>query len=46
MLKKLKDTPLLLAFRWSLMLAAIFWTLVYKLSETGVKVPDFVYVNF
>jgi len=28
------------------MAAMIFWTVVYKLSETGVKVPDFVYVNF
>lgn len=32
--------------KWTLMLAAIFWTVVYKLSESGVKVPDFVYVNF
>jgi hypothetical protein len=33
-------------FQWALMTAAIFWTIVYKLSESGVKVPDFVYVNF
>ena len=35
-----------MVFQWALMLAAIFWTIVYKLSESGVKVPDFVYVNF
>lgn len=33
-------------FKWSVMSAGIFWTLVYKFSEGGVKVPDFVYVNF
>ena len=30
----------------SLMLAALFWVLVYRLSESVAKVPDFVYVNF
>jgi hypothetical protein len=34
------------AVKWCVMTAAIFWTVVYKLSESGVKVPDFVYVNF
>lgn len=33
-------------FKWSLMLTAVFWTLVFKLSELGIKVPDFVYANF
>jgi hypothetical protein len=33
-------------FKWSVMSGVIFWTLVYKLSERGLKVPDFVYVNF
>lgn len=33
-------------FRWSLMSGAVFWAVVYKLSESGIKVPDFVYVNF
>ena len=33
-------------FKWSLMSAILLWTLVYKLSEHGIKVPDFVYVNF
>lgn len=46
MSSKVKDSHLLMVFRWSLMLAALCWTFVYKLSESGVKVPDFVYVNF
>ncbi len=33
-------------FKWSLMSGALFWSLVYKLSASGLKVPDFVYVNF
>jgi len=33
-------------FKWSLMTGIILWTVVYKLSERGLKVPDFVYVNF
>jgi hypothetical protein len=33
-------------FRWSLMSGAVFWSVVYKLSSIGIKVPDFVYVNF
>ena len=43
---KFKDSSLLLTLRLSLMLGAIFWVIVYKLSEAGLKVPDFVYVNF
>lgn len=35
-----------LAFKWSLMSGTLFWTLVFKLSERGLQVPDFVYVNF
>ncbi len=33
-------------FWWSVMVAAIFWTLVYQLASAGAKLPDFVYVNF
>lgn len=32
--------------KWSLMTAAIGWTLVYRLSEEAAKVPEFVYANF
>jgi hypothetical protein len=32
--------------KWFLMLIGIFWVFVYKLSETQVQLPDFVYVNF
>ncbi len=35
-----------LLFKWSLMVAAIFWVLVYKLSQTQAQLPEFVYVNF
>ena len=39
-------SPAFQVLKWSLMSAAIFWTAVYKSSERGLKVPDFVYVNF
>ena len=32
--------------KWSGMTAAVFWMLVYMLSESAAKLPDFVYVNF
>ena len=31
---------------WSLMAAAVFWTLVYRLGSEGAKLPEFAYVNF
>ncbi|MCC6672779.1 MAG: hypothetical protein IT458_17065 [Planctomycetes bacterium] len=33
-------------WKWSWMLAALFWTLVYRLARAGGAVQDFVYVNF
>jgi hypothetical protein len=30
----------------SLMLIALLWILIYRLSESGPRMPDFVYVNF
>lgn len=39
-------TPELQVFKWSLMASTTLWAIVYKLSEAGLKVPDFVYVNF
>ena len=30
----------------SLMLAALLWMLVYRLSEVAPTIPDFVYANF
>jgi hypothetical protein len=32
--------------KWSFMTAAVFWMVVYLLSETAEQLPDFVYVNF
>ncbi len=32
--------------KWSFMLAAICWMVIYILSEAAEKLPDFVYVNF
>jgi hypothetical protein len=32
--------------KWSLMLTAIVWTMVFRLSEEASKVPEFVYANF
>jgi hypothetical protein len=34
------------ALKWSVMAAAIFWTLVYRLSEQRVELSGFVYANF
>ena len=34
------------SLKLALMLAALFWMLVYRLSESAPNVPDFVYVNF
>jgi hypothetical protein len=30
----------------NLMAAALLWLVVYRLSETAEKLPEFVYVNF
>jgi hypothetical protein len=32
--------------KWSMMAAAIFWMMIYMLSEKADKLPNFVYVNF
>jgi hypothetical protein len=32
--------------RWSMMAAAIFWVLVYRLGSEAGNLPEFVYVNF
>ena len=34
------------ALKISLMLAGLFWTLVYRLSESATRIPEFIYVNF
>jgi len=33
-------------FKWALMAACIFWTLVYRLSQQGSELTGFVYANF
>jgi hypothetical protein len=32
--------------KWSAMIGAIGWMLVYRLSEQAARIPEFVYVNF
>jgi hypothetical protein len=32
--------------KWSMMLCALFWTLVFQLGEVTQALPGFVYVNF
>jgi hypothetical protein len=32
--------------KWSLMWSAIFWMIVFRLSQQVVRLPEFVYVNF
>ena len=33
-------------FKWSAMAFALFWTFVYRLSQEGIELSGFVYVNF
>ena len=32
--------------KWSAMAVALFWLLIYHLSQSAGQLPDFVYVNF
>lgn len=32
--------------KWSLMSSAVFWMIIYRLSQLAVRMPEFVYVNF
>ena len=32
--------------RWSLMAAAVFWTLLFRVGMEVADIPEFVYVNF
>jgi hypothetical protein len=32
--------------KWSLMCTALFWVVIYKLSQEASRLPEFVYVNF
>lgn len=32
--------------RWSIMIAMIFWMLVYRLGMENAQLPEFEYVNF
>ena len=34
------------AVKWSAMLVALFWMLVFRLSQSVERLPEFVYVNF
>jgi len=45
-LKMVTRTKYWTLFKWSIMVAVIFWMVVFRLSEQGVKVPEFIYVNF
>jgi hypothetical protein len=40
------NTAFLQFCKWSVMSAAVFWMVVYLLSEAAEKLPNFVYVNF
>ena len=42
----MRESPHVQFCKWSSMSAAIFWMLVYVLSEAAEKLPNFVYVNF
>lgn len=32
--------------KWTAMIGAIGWVLIYRLSEEAARIPEFVYVNF
>lgn len=40
------ESPFLKYCKWAAMSACLFWMLVYVLSESAQKLPNFVYVNF
>ena len=44
--KSMAESNYWVLFKWCLMAASIFWMVVFRLSEQGVKLPEFVYVNF
>lgn len=44
--KEINRSGFFLLLKWSLMASGIFWMVVFRLSEQGLKLPDFVYVNF
>ena len=33
-------------FWWAVMLASVFWTLLYHVAQKDSEIPEFVYVNF
>jgi len=45
-LNRMQGSSTAMTLKWAIMTATIFWTIVFKLSELGVKLPEFVYVNF
>lgn len=44
--KELKASQYWTFLKWSIMAVTLFWLLVYHLSDSAGKLPDFVYVNF
>ena len=40
------DPRILLLVKWSAMVWAIVWTLIFRLGSEGSAIPEFVYVNF
>lgn len=40
------DPGLIKLIKWSVMVSALLWTLVFQLGGEGSTLPDFVYVNF
>lgn len=43
---QLSRTDLWVLFKWAAMASAVFWMVVYNLSQQAVRLPEFVYVNF
>jgi len=44
--KRVSESKYWIFLKWWVMLLCIFWMVVFRLSEQGVKLPEFVYVNF
>ena len=46
LLSVLTQSPRFTLVKWAAMAAAVFWTLIYQVSQQGASLPEFVYVNF
>lgn len=46
LLENMTMFPSFKMIKWASMAAAVFWTLVYQISQKEISLSGFVYVNF